>query len=99
MVLNKIIKNACYYFEFVDNQYEWGYYFDFKVLIMTQNGYINATKLCRDGGKRFDNWLRNQGSKELIHELTKTYEIRGDEKSIITITGGRNSEVRGTYVH
>ena len=86
-------------FESVDNDYEWGYYFQFKVLIMIRNGYINATKLCKDSNKRFDNWLRNQGSEELIDELESAAINPGDEKSIITIIGGRNAEIRGTYVH
>lgn len=83
-------------FEPVNNHYEWGYYFEFKVLIMTQNGYINATKMCQDGGKRFDNWLKNQGSKELIDELIGSPTIRGD---VITTIGSGPNDFRGTYVH
>src|ERR1700733_16049915 len=83
-------------FESIDNQYEWGYYFNFKVLIMTKNCYINATKMCKDEGKRFDNWLRNQGSEELIDAFMKSPHIRGN--IIITISSGIN-EYRGTYVH
>lgn len=37
-------------FESVD-EYYWGKYAEFKVLIMARNGYINATKMCKDGGK------------------------------------------------
>jgi regulator of replication initiation timing len=78
-------------FQSVDNEYEWGTYFDLEVLIMTQNGYFNATKLCKDNGRRFDNWLRNQGSDELM----RSPHIRG--YSIITISTGLN-DYRGTYV-
>ena len=35
-----------------------------------RNGYINATKLCADGGKRFDKWSRLDRSKELITYFT-----------------------------
>jgi hypothetical protein len=28
------------------NKYAYGMYGDFKVIIMKENGYINATKLC-----------------------------------------------------
>ena len=56
-------------FESVDNQYEWGTYFDLKVLIMTRNGYINATRMCKDGNKQFKYWLQNDSSKELVEEL------------------------------
>jgi hypothetical protein len=83
-------------FESIDNQYEWGTYFDFKVLFMTQNGYINATKLCKDGGKRFDNWLKNQGSEELINEFMSSPRFIGS--AVITVLNVDN-EYRGTYVH
>jgi hypothetical protein len=83
-------------FESIDNQYEWGTYFDFKVLFMTQNGYINATKLCKDGGKRFDNWLKNQGSEELINEFMSDPRFIGS--AVITVLNVDN-EYRGTYVH
>jgi hypothetical protein len=83
-------------FEPIDNHYEWGYYFDIKVMIMSRNGYINATKMCQDEGKRFDNWLRNQGREELIDALTRLPHIRGD--LIITVNSGSN-EFRGTYIH
>lgn len=56
-------------FELIDNQYEWGYYSDFKFLIMAQNGYIIATKLCQDGNKRFRNWLNNDYTVNLVNEL------------------------------
>jgi regulator of replication initiation timing len=78
-------------FQSVDNEYEWVTYFDLEVLIMNRNGYFNATKLCKDNGKRFDNWLRNQGSDELM----RSPHIRGNP--IITISTGLN-DYRGTYV-
>jgi KilA-N domain/Protein of unknown function (DUF3627) len=78
-------------FQSVDNEYEWGTYFDLEVLIMTRNSYFNATKLCKDNGKRFNNWLRNQGSDELI----RSTHFR--DQPIITISTGLN-DYRGTYV-
>ena len=60
-------------FESVDNQYEWGTYFDLKVLIMTRNGYINATRMCKDGNKQFKYWLQNDSSRNLLKNL----EVRG----------------------
>jgi hypothetical protein len=81
-------------FEPVNNQYEWGTYFEFKVLIMIRNGYINATKLCKDGNKRFDRWLQNEFSKELIDKLERSH----GEMPCIKIGNGDN-DFRGTYVH
>jgi KilA-N domain/Protein of unknown function (DUF3627) len=86
-------------FEFIDNQYEWGYYFDIKVLIMTQNRYINATKMCQDGDRRFRNWLNNDYAINLINEFESSAINLADGKSMIRITGGNDFEIRGTYVH
>ena len=61
MSLNQII------FEHIDDKYSYGKYGDFKVIMMTSNRYINATKLCNEYNKRFDNWLKNDGNKQLIN--------------------------------
>jgi hypothetical protein len=98
MIFNKS-KMPSITFEFIDNQYEWGYYSDFKVLIMTRNRYINATKLCQDGDRRFRNWLNNDYAINLINELESSAINLADGKSMIRITGGNDFEVRGTYVH
>lgn len=84
-------------FESVDNQYEWGYYFDFKVLIMSKNGYINVTKMCQDGNKQFRFWLQNDSSKELLDELERSESIPSDLVMIKIGTGA--NDYRGTYVH
>lgn len=39
------------------------------VILDVRNGYVNATKLCKEDNKRFDNWLANQRSKDIIDEL------------------------------
>lgn len=84
-------------FESINNQYEWGYYFDIKVLIMTRNGYINATKMCQDENKQFRFWLQNDFSKELLDELEQS-EIFPSGLMMIKIGTGSN-DYRGTYVH
>ncbi len=33
-------------FEKINDKFGYGQYIDFKVIIMLENGYINATKLC-----------------------------------------------------
>ena len=45
-------------FENINEEYGWGKYGNFKVLIRKKDGYINLTKLCRDGGKEFPDWTR-----------------------------------------
>jgi hypothetical protein len=87
-------------YEKITEKYSKAKYGEFNVIMDMSNGYINATKLCADGGKRFDNWLRNNGSKELIdlfeksineHNLSKlTYELKN---------GFKCNNINGTYVH
>ena len=89
-------------FEHIDKKYAYGKYGEFKVIIMKENRYINATKLCGEYDKRFDNWLQNKNNKNLIDEVEKILSpgYPGDEKkAVIVTTGGKNSDIRGTYVH
>ena len=45
MSLNQII------FDYINNDYAYGKYGEFTVIMMTSNRYINATKLCKQYGK------------------------------------------------
>jgi hypothetical protein len=62
-----------------------------------KTGYINATKLCADGGKQLKNWLRNDHATELI----ECFESHGlnNERLTMTVSGGQNTTIRGTYAH
>ncbi|KAG2172413.1 hypothetical protein INT43_004955 [Umbelopsis isabellina] len=84
-------------FQSVDNEYEWGTYFDLKVLIMSRNGYINATKMCQDHNKRLDHWLHNSWSKDYINSFGGVPGKSGTP-CIVVINSGSNDN-RGTYVH
>jgi len=46
----------------------------FVVIMMKTNdyrtGYINATKLCREGGKRLHEWSKREENKQLITDFT-----------------------------
>ncbi len=44
-------------YESVSEEYGWGKYGEFRVLIRRKDGFVNITKLCRDGGRRFEHWL------------------------------------------
>ena len=50
----------------IDGKYWFGQYGDFNVVLDKESGYINVSKLCRDGGKKFKHWTDNKSSKELI---------------------------------
>lgn len=65
---------------------------------MSKNGYINATKLCKIGGKRFDHWAQNVASIHLIEDFEKELFPTKNDTILIKIVTGPN-EYRGTYVH
>ena len=52
----------------IDN-FWYGMYGEFNVIMMKDCGFANVTKLCKDGGKDFSNWSRNKASKKLIQAL------------------------------
>jgi hypothetical protein len=58
-----------------EGKYAHGKLGDFDVMIMKSNGYINATKICRDGGKHYKYWNENKQSKKISQELSKTMNI------------------------
>jgi hypothetical protein len=64
---------------------------------MSRNGYVNATKMCNDEGKKFRYWLENQTSKDYISYVQSVEDIPAD---LIMIKNGVGSnDYRGTYVH
>jgi septum formation inhibitor MinC len=83
-------------YKHINEEFGWGQYGDFKVLIRKTDLTINATKLCADGGKRFDNWLRTDRAKELVAYITSS-EMRKFSPALNEVTA--YGEVRGTYVH
>src|SRR3977135_718982 len=61
----RFIGDICY--EQIKSNYWYANYHGFKVVMMKSNGYINATKLCADGGKSFYNWLALKRSKDTMN--------------------------------
>ncbi|UMZ08498.1 KilA N family protein [Acanthamoeba polyphaga mimivirus] len=82
----------------INDKYANGIMGDIDVIVMKKNGYINATKLCENSGKDFKNWTETKKAKKLIRELSSSTGI-SVELLAITITGGKLTEIRGTYVH
>uniref|UniRef100_A0A6C0C9D6 KilA-N domain-containing protein n=1 Tax=viral metagenome TaxID=1070528 RepID=A0A6C0C9D6_9ZZZZ len=82
----------------IDSKYSYGYYGTFRVILMNDNGYINATKLCALVGKRFYDWKENKVSIELISALATETEISVIDL-IRKVAGGKNVDIRGIYVH
>ncbi|AYP74188.1 N1R/p28-like protein [Fowlpox virus] len=77
------------------------------LIMMKENGFINATKLCRLGNKHFKDWLKLEKSKELIKEVghsCKTISSYTDLKGLFMKIKNEHNEkyrcdVEGTYVH
>ena len=95
-------------YEQIDSEFWYGKYGPFKVVIHSSTGYINATKLCKDGGKQFRHWKENVSSQELIEAVKKQVEFHKpimpttlpseamfEERSI----SSKANEINGTYAH
>ena len=63
------IKLADIAYEQIAGKFWYGSYGVFRVIIMKDCGFINATRLCSDGGKELKHWYENQISKELLQCL------------------------------
>ena len=66
---------------------------NYKIIIMKNNDFINASQLCIICGRQYKNWKRNSNSKELINKIEKIIE-----NPIISNKKGTHI-VRGSYVH
>jgi hypothetical protein len=98
MTSNDITKLA---YEKINDKYSKAKYLDIECIMDNTTGYINATKFCAsvsNGKKRFDNYIASTRCKHLLKYLSSCYEYSNDELKV-TLTGGKNNELRGTYVH
>lgn len=67
------------------------------VLIMRDNGYVNATKLCRESGKEFEEWYQSELAKEYVKLVGEDVGVSVESLRIEVEDG--EEELRGTYVH
>ena len=87
-------------YEKIDNVYSKAKYADFDVTMNMETGYINATKLCNDGGKKFFKWNENAGNKELIKYFEENYGSPNLEGHKYEVRNGTKcNNINGTYVH
>ena len=68
---------------------------DIFIIPIREDGYVNATQLCKAGNKRLDNYINSTNTKEFLYELSKNLNIP-EEKLYISIRGGKHP---GTWVH
>ncbi|BAO49561.1 KilA-N domain-containing protein [Alphaentomopoxvirus acuprea] len=107
---------TCICFELIkkrDNyEFHKALYGDFIIIMIRSddytNGYINGTKLCKDGGKRLDNWTKLEKTKEMINEFNKIiYNIPPSNNRRVNVIyrytknddNIDNKILNGTYFH
>jgi hypothetical protein len=67
--------------------------------LFREDGYINATKLCQDGGKRMNDWSRLDSTKRHLKELSEELSIPIDKLVQITKGGHVTKVKQGTWIH
>lgn len=63
----------------------------------SNDGYVNATALCKESGKLIADYLRNDTTKEFLKELESDMRIPITE--LIQIIRGGTPSFQGTWVH
>lgn len=70
------------------------------VLIATrpEDGFVNATALCKAGGKRFTNWFQNDKTKTFIQALEDNTGIPASQ--LLDVKKGNSSQFsQGSWIH
>lgn len=86
-------------FETINDTYSRGKFGPFEIIMMSENGYVNATKLCNGAGKEFRQWYRLKKAvsyREYVKNQLKW--VLKVTSLTINISNGKCS-LRGTYVH
>jgi|SRR5579872_881155 len=93
-------------FKDINEDYAWGKYGDIKVIIMKENGYINATHLVHNTQtkngrpKEFRQWKLLSTTEDLLSVVSKDVGISTTNLFIVIQTSSNKIAVtRGTYVH
>ena len=100
-------------FEDINEKFGYGEYLGFKVIIMKENGYINASKMLKDISheigkeKKMNKWRKLEQTPDLIKAVENTLnehsgaEERNSSSAFSIVKGGVQNEqyLQGTYVH
>jgi len=84
-------------FEHVHDDYYFAQYFEFTIVINNSNGYFNATKFCRDNGKRFSDWYSLFGTKSLLHAMK--VELKNNVLLTVNYKEPYYNLLTGSYIH
>ncbi|GBN65608.1 Putative KilA-N domain-containing protein 313L [Araneus ventricosus] len=100
-MMNVSLIDVCY--QQIRDHYWYGLFGNFRIIIDRNTGYFNATKLCQEGGKRLDNWLRNKESKKLIEYYRNKTASSHSKDHLLDIKKGNKDEIynkiiSGTYL-
>lgn len=82
-------------YDYINNDYAYGKYGEFTIIMMTSNGFINITNICNDYKKDFYDWSKEEHNIELINVCND--EI--NNKSIIEINNNNNKLINGIYIN
>ena len=90
--------------EQIEGDYWYADYLGTKIIVKKSNGYVNATKLCSDAGKRFGAWLADKHNKEVLKfyqdKITRgELDANGVTIPTFTMRKGTNKLIKGTYIH
>lgn len=82
-------------YDYIDNEYAYGKYGDFTIIIKLSNGYINITNICEEYKKDFNNWSNEENNIQLINAVNNKIH----NQSIIEIKNNCNILVNGIYIN
>jgi len=82
----------------INSRYSSGKYLDIDVIIMTKNGYINATDFCSTHKKQSKRYFELPRSNKIRKAIEKRYDVE-IEKQTILIESGESKQLLGKYVH
>lgn len=91
------LRDIC--FQQITDEYWYGLYGPFRLVVDAKNDLFNATKLCHDGGKKFKHYLENKRSKHLLSHLSSVgVPANGLLRVVKGGKGIADEIIRGTYV-
>jgi len=70
-------------FEQIEGNYWYAAYGPFRVVMMKDTGYINATKMCSSGGKKYKDWIRNRAGQEVVQALERKMAHENTHGSLV----------------
>lgn len=71
---------------------------DIAIEARSSDGYINATQLCKAGGKLFGHWFTLQTTKDLIDALSSDIHIPISQL-VVVLKGNSSKFSQGSWIH